>query len=107
MFRKSTKKTKFLFVLVCFFFIVYTETENLLYSLGFQLLNYWTFETIFSILLMKKYFVFNFYIHHKCSLIFIISSCSACLLVASFLPNSTTGGFNCYQVIKQKSILFQ
>ena len=102
MFPKSTKKTKFLFVLVCFFFIVYTETENLLYSLGFQLLNYWTFETIFSILLMKKYFVFNFYIHHKCSLIFIISSCSACLLVASFLPNSTTEGFNCYQVIKQK-----
>ena len=51
---------------------------------------------------MKKYFVFYFFIHHKCSLIFIISSCSACLLVASFLPNSTTEGFNCYQVIKQK-----
>ena len=101
-FSTNTKKTNFYFFLVCFFFIIYTETENILYSLGFHLLNYWTFETIFSFLLMKKYFVFNIYRHHKCSLIFIISSCSACLLIASFLPNSSTGGLNCYQVIKQR-----
>ena len=101
-FRTNTKKTNFYIFLVCFCFIIWIETENILYSLGFHLLNFWTFETIFSILLMKKYFVFNFYRHHKCSLIFIISACSACLLIASFLPNSSTGGLNCYQVIKQK-----
>lgn len=100
-FSKSTIKTKIYLFLVCFCFIFYIETENLLYSLGFHLLNYWTFETIFSFLLMKKYFVFNIYRHHKCSLIFVICSCSACLLVASFLPNSSTLGLNCYQVIKK------
>ena len=101
-FNKNTKKTKFYIFLVCFCFIFYTETESLLYSLGFHLLNYWTFETIFSFLLMKKYFVFNFQRHHKCCLIFIISSCSVCIFVASFLPNSLTLGLNSYEVIKEK-----
>ena len=101
-FNKNTKKTKFYIFLVCFCFIFYTETESLLYSLGFHLLNYWTFETIFSFLLMKKYFVFNFQRHHKCCLIFIIVSCSVCIFVASFLPNSLTLGLNSYEVIKEK-----
>ena len=99
---KIQKKTKFYIFLVCFCFIFYTETESLLYSLGFHLLNYWTFETIFSFLLMKKYFVFNFQRHHKCCLIFIIVSCSVCIFVASFLPNSLTLGLNSYEVIKEK-----
>jgi len=95
-------KTKLYIFLICFFFVFYLETENLLYSLGFQLLNYWTCETIFSILLMKKYFIINFSKHHKFSLIFIICSCSICLLIASFLPNSSKYGndLNCYQIIQ-------
>ena len=53
---------------------------------------------------MKKYFIMDFYKHHKFSIIFIISSCSALLLTASFLPNSLSGDNpgNAYQNIKNK-----
>jgi hypothetical protein len=55
------------------------------------------------ILLLKKYFVIDFYIHHKVSLIFNISICSTLLLTASFLPTSLSGGnpVNSYTNIKR------
>ena len=103
-FSKNTLKTKLYILLICFCYIFYLETENILYSKGLHLLNYWTFETIFLILLMKKYFNFHMYRHRKCSLIFIISGCSACLLVASFLPNSSTddNSLNSYQIVNKQ-----
>ena len=63
---------------------------------------------------MRKYFIMDFYFHHKVSIIFIISTCTILLLTASFLPNSlydkNTG--NAYKNIEVKlgskfySILF-
>ena len=63
---------------------------------------------------MKKYFIIDFYLHQKVSIIFILSACSALLLSASFLPNSLSGENpgNAYQNINNKlgnyfySILF-
>ena len=63
---------------------------------------------------MRKYFIMGFYIHHKVSIIFIISSCFILLLTASLLPSSSKGNNsgNAYQNIETKlgskfySILF-
>ena len=63
---------------------------------------------------MRKYFIMDFYKHHKISIIFIILICSGLLLAASFIPNTTFGenSGNAYQNIKTQlgsyfySILF-
>lgn len=88
--------------LVCFCFGLYIEVLNVLYGLGFHLLNYWTFETIFTLLLMKKYFVMDIFTHQKCSIFFVVSTCSSCILIASLIPSSTSEEgeeLNTYQVI--------
>ena len=97
-----TPKTFSQVFLVCFCFGFYIEAINILYSLGFQSFNYWTFETLFTFLLMKKYFVVDIYRHHKCSIIFIFVTSTTCLLIASFLPNSSyKGEKNSYQYIEE------
>ena len=63
---------------------------------------------------MNKYFILDFYLHHKVSIIFIISMCTTLLLIASFLPNSLLdkNSRNSYENIEVKlgskfySILF-
>ena len=101
-------------ILLSISFVLYTEIKKVLYKEGFQFLNFWTIEIIFLLILMKKYFIIDFYLHHKVSIIFILSACSALLLSASFLPNSLSGENpgNAYQNINNKlgnyfySILF-
>jgi hypothetical protein len=53
---------------------------------------------------MKKYFVIDSFRHHKCAIIFLISSVSIVLLIASFLPNSLFGdnSGNSYDKIQSK-----
>ena len=72
-------------------FVLYTEIKKVLYIEGFQFFNFWTIEIIFLLFFMRKYFIIDFYKHHKFSIIFIVSACSALLLTASFLPNSLSG----------------
>ena len=63
---------------------------------------------------MKRYFIMDFYKHHKVSIIFNISVCSILLIIASLLPSSLMGdnSGNAYQNIEIKlgskfySILF-
>ena len=101
----KSAKTIFQIILVCFFYALYNEIQNILYNQGFQFFYYWTFETIFSYVLMKKYFVMDIYTHHKCSIIFIVITCSIFLLIASFLPGSTITenerSLNSYQIIEK------
>ena len=100
--KPNYKKLYFHIFLVSFCFGFYEESLNILYSLGFQLLNYWTFETIFTFLLIRKFFEFAIYKHHKCSIYFIVITCSIFLLIASLLPE-TSGEeeLNTYQYINK------
>ena len=102
----NNRKKYFQITLVCFCFVFYYEALNILYDLGFHLLNYWTLETLFTFLLIKKYFSVEIYSHHKCSTIFIIISSSICIFIASWLPDSSGEGeeepLNTYQFIKKK-----
>lgn len=101
--KKITKNTKFRMLLVCLALVIHIEVKKVLYIKGFQFFNFWTLEIVFMILLLKKYFIIDFYIHHKASLIFNISACSTLLLIASFLPSSLSGQnpVNSYVNIKE------
>ena len=88
----------------CFVFALHSEIKKYLYGSGFQFFNFWTLEIVFILYLMRKYFKMDFYIHHKVSIIFILSTVSATLFVASFLPSNISGEFegNAYQNINHK-----
>ena len=63
---------------------------------------------------MRKYFIMDFYLHHKVSIIFIILICTILLLIATFIPYIAYGKNigNAYESINSKlgnkfySILF-
>ena len=102
--KLNYKKLYLQIFLVSFCFGFYSEILNILYDQGFQLLNYWTFETIFTFLLVRKYFEVDIYKHHRFSIYFIVITCSIFLLVASLLPESSgkEEQFNTYQNINNK-----
>ena len=97
-----------------FLFCIFLEIQNFLYGIGIQYLNFWSFGTIFSFLLMKKYFPYDIYRHHKLAIIFISITISTFILICSFLPNSPEEGkkLNTYQKVEKEfgsyyySILF-
>ena len=97
----NPRKTNLQLFLVCFCFTVYLELHKLLYNLGFQSLHFWTFETVFTFWLMKKYFVVDIYKHHKYSIIFIFLLSTIFLIISSLIP-SEESGLNAYQEIVEK-----
>ena len=112
--KENPKISKLKLFLLGLAFVLYIEVKKVLYIEGFQFFNFWTVEIIFMIHFMRKYFVMDFYLHNKVSIIFIISICSILLLTASFLPTSLLGKIsgNAYENIEIKlgskfySILF-
>ena len=92
------------YIILSLSFVFYIEIKKVLYIEGFQFFNFWTVNIIFLSILMKKYFIIDFYKHHKVSIIFIVSACSALILAASFLPNSFFGkdSGNAYENINKK-----
>ena len=100
MMNQDKNKTNFQIFLVCFCFATYKEIQNLLYSFGYEPLDYWTFEIIFTFLLMKKYFEVDIYKHHLCTIIMISIICSFLIFIASFFPSSKEG--NQYDLVKEQ-----
>ena len=99
----STNTIKII-VLVCLAFVIHIEIKKVLYNEGFQFFNFWSLEIVFMLYFMKKYFIINYYRHHKVSVIFNTTVCSALLLTASFLPTSLSGENpgNSYDTINKK-----
>ena len=98
----KNKRTRIFLVVLAFIF--YIEVKKVLYIQGFQFFNFWTIEIVFMFLFMKKYFIIDFYRHHKVSIFFNVITCSALLLTASFLPTSLLdeNNGNSYQNINKK-----
>ena len=102
------EKSKFTYLqifLVCFCFGLYIEIQNLLYGLGIRYLNFWSLGTIFTFLLMKKYFPYDIYRHHKLAIIFISITVTTFILICSILPESSDEEeeeLNTYQSVKSK-----
>ena len=112
--KEKSINNKIKLILLCFVFVIHIETKKILYNEGFQFFNFWIIEIIFVLHFMKRYFIMDFYKHHKVSIIFNISVCSILLIIASLLPSSLMGdnSGNAYQNIEIKlgskfySILF-
>ena len=102
--KKFSINTKIKIFFACLAFVIHIEIKKVLYIQGFQFFNFWTLEIVFLLYLMKKYFIIDFYIHHKVSIFFIVFLCSILLLIASFLPTSLSGDNqgNSYQNINKK-----
>jgi len=92
--KKKDIKSKIQIFFFCLFLILNLEIRKMLYIFGFQSFHIWTIEILFIIYFMRKYFIINIFIHHKVSIIFIISICSILLLIESFLPNSLLAKHN-------------
>ena len=112
--KEKSKSNKVKLILLCLIFVIHIETKKILYVEGFQFFNFWIIEIIFVLHFMRKYFIMDFYKHHKVSIIFNILFCSILLIIASLLPSSLLGdnSGNAYQNIEAKlgsklySILF-
>ena len=100
--NRYKNKTNLKFILTCFSFTIYSEIQNLLFSFGYDSLDFWTFELIFVFILMKKYFEFDIYRHHKCSIISIIIICTILLFIATFLPNFDSKMESQYEYVKNE-----
>ena len=86
--ENNKRNTYFHIFLTCFSFILWEEVERVLYALDLHLLDFWTFEILFTFLLMKRYFVIDIYKHHKCSIIFICVMCTVLLIIDYSLPDT-------------------
>ena len=100
--NEDKKITNFFIFLTCFGFVAANEFQILLSSLGYESLNFWSFQTIFTFLFMRKYFEFDIYKHHKCSIIFIFIICTILLFCSTFFPSSIIGNRNQYEFVKSE-----
>ena len=92
------------FILLSIAFVLEKEIVQALVKEQFIFFNFWTMEIIFLFFLLKKYFVIEFYKHHKVSIIFIISVCSTLILITTFLPISVANDdkYNSYDNLRDK-----
>ena len=100
--NQNKTKTYFYILLTCFCFAIYNEIQNLINSFKFQEFDLWSFDILFTFLLMKKYFEFDVHKHHKCSIIFVTIICTILIIIISFLPNIVTGNLNQYEHVNKE-----
>jgi len=100
--NQNKTKINLLMILTCFCFAIYNEMQNLLFSFSFHEFDFWSFDILFTFLLMKKYFEVDVQKHHKCSIIFVTIICTILIMILSFLPNVVTGDLNQFEFVKEQ-----
>ena len=92
-------------LIICMIFCFHLELSRIMYLFDFNGLDFWTFDIIFTLFFMDRYFIFNYYKHQIFSMIFIIIIDTVLLLVSSFLKNTNNGSSdlknkNTYEIIE-------
>jgi hypothetical protein len=93
-------ENKFLFFLICFFYILFFESIQYIKYLGFSILFIWTFDFISMFIFVHIFYQKKMYRHQKCSMLFIIIVDTALLIMASLIetvPGSNNKNKNIYQ----------
>ena len=88
---------------VCFSYVIQDEIMQIMYLLKFSGYDIWTFDMIFILLFMEKYFSITLYKHQKFSIFFIIITSTPLLIISSFFPlinNEELKDKNTFQIIK-------
>ena len=83
---RGSKSNAFEILKVCFSYVINAEIIQIMYLIKFSGYDFWTFDILFILLFMKKYFSISLYKHQKFSLFFIIIVCTPLLIVSSFFP---------------------
>ena len=78
-------ENKFLFYLICFFYILFFESLQYIKYLGFSIVFIWTFDFISMFIFVHIFYRKKMYRHQKCSMLFIIIVDTALLIRASFI----------------------
>ena len=97
--NKITIKRAFQISLVCLIFVFHSDLIKMLYLFDINGFDFWTFDILFMLLFMKRYFVINIYKHQKYSIIFIIVSCTILLFISTFFPYNGKDGLDSYETI--------
>ena len=92
-------------LIVCFLLFFQMEIYDILYSFNFYDFDFWIFNIIFTLIFMYKIFKIKPFQHHYLSLIFIILIGLILILIATFIPDKTTGG-NAYKNV-EKVLIYQ
>ena len=79
----NTKKE---LLIVCLSYCISIELIKILYFFKFDRIEIWTFEVLFVLYFMKKFFVINLYNHQKLAIIIILVPISILLITSNFLP---------------------
>ena len=79
-------------IITCLLYFFSEEAYNILCSFDFNDLEIWTFDIVFILYFMKKYFVLNFYIHEKLAIYLVIIPVTVFSIVSIFLPRNLSEG---------------
>ena len=61
---KSSKQKKCEILIVCFAYCIAFELNEIFYYFDFGVIDLWTFDILFVLYFMRKYFIINIYIFH-------------------------------------------
>ena len=80
------QKKKNEIILVCLLYCISNEIFDILYIFGFERIEIWTFQILFILYFMKKYFRIRIYNFKKLALFIILVPTTILLIISSFLP---------------------
>ena len=86
-----------LIILISLIFVFHSDLIKVLYLFGFSDFDFWTFDIIFILLFMNKYFVVNIYNHQKFSIYFICIISTLFIFLSMFFSTNKEG--NSFQAI--------
>ena len=81
-------------IVICLIVCIYYELRKLLYLMNFFFIEFWTFDVLFVIFFMKKYFNIVLYKYQKLSLFFIVVSNTILLIANILIPQDRENGKN-------------
>ena len=83
---KSSKQKKCEILIVCFAYCIAFELNEIFYYFDFGVIDLWTFDILFVLYFMRKYFIINIYNFQKIAIIIIAVLATSLLILSSFLP---------------------
>ena len=90
-------KERFLLLIVCLIYVLYFQIISILKYLEFELVDFWTFDIVFSLLFMYLYYHIVPYKHQIYSMIFVAFIVTILLILASFCKVFHDESENIYQ----------
>ena len=100
-----TRRRIFQIFIICIIFVLHSDLLKMLYLFDIDAFDIWTFDVVFALLFMRKYFIINIYKHQKVAILLIITLSTLLLIISTFFPYSESpneeDNLNSYQTIKK------